>query len=68
MATTSIPQPSLFDQGTPPDPHDHAFRGFTLDTTEDEAAASFQRRYGRPPEYIVEALGILLVGPIPAAS
>lgn len=49
-----------------PDPAGHAWRAFTLDTAAEDAAAAFQRRYGRQPEYLFESRGILLAGPIPA--
>lgn len=49
-----------------PDPAGHAWHAFTLDTKEDDAAASFQRRYGTVPEFVFESRGLLLVGPIPA--
>ena len=40
--------------------------GFTLDHDELEAAAFFERRYGKQPDYIIERLGLLRLGPIPA--
>ncbi len=42
-----------------------AWRGFSLDTKEEAAAARFVELYGRPPEFIVESHGVLLVGPAP---
>lgn len=39
---------------------------FSLDHSEDDAARCFQQRYGKPPRYITENLGLLLVGPIPS--
>lgn len=39
---------------------------FSLDHSEDDAARRFQQRYGQPPRYITENLGLLLVGPIPS--
>jgi hypothetical protein len=48
-----------------PDPAGHAWRAFTLDTKEEEAAAAFLRRYGRTPEFVFESRGLLLAGPIP---
>ena len=39
---------------------------FSLDHDEDDAARRFQQRYGAPPRYITENLGLLLVGPIPS--
>jgi hypothetical protein len=50
--------------GGPPDPREHAWMGFTLDEREEAAAAAFQRRYGRPPEFVFESRGNLLCGPI----
>lgn len=44
------------------------WRAWTLDTDADEAAAAFLRRYGQAPERIVEAGGLLLLGPIPEAT
>lgn len=41
------------------------FRGFTPDTDPEEAAAIFKARYGRQPEWILDSLGVLYVGPIP---
>lgn len=49
----------------PPEPVGYAWRAFTLDTPEEEAAAAFQRRFGRPPEFVFESRGNLLCGPIP---
>ena len=49
---------------SPPDPAGHVWRAFTLDTPEEEAAAAFLRRYGRPPEFVFESRGLLLCGPI----
>ena len=39
---------------------------FQPGTSEDEAAAVFVRKFGRPPEYIAEVAGRLWVGPIDA--
>lgn len=39
---------------------------FSLDHSEDDAARRFHERYGKPPRYITENLGLLLVGPIPS--
>lgn len=64
MAATSIPQPLLITNAAP-DPAGHAWRAFTMDTREEDAAGSFERRYGVPPEYVFESKGILLVGPVP---
>jgi hypothetical protein len=49
----------------PPNPAGHSWRAFSLDTKEEEAAAIFLRRYGRPPEFVFESRGNLLCGPIP---
>lgn len=48
-----------------PDLTSRHYRGFTLDESEEAVSAQFTRRYGAPPEYIVESLGLLYVGPIP---
>jgi len=48
-----------------PNPTGSYWRAFTLDKSEDDAAAAFLRRYGQPPRYIFENLGLLLVGPVP---
>ncbi|HFD38519.1 MAG TPA: hypothetical protein ENJ31_01530 [Anaerolineae bacterium] len=42
-----------------------AYRAWTPDTDEAQAAAAFERRYGRPPTFIFEADGLLRLGPIP---
>ena len=42
-----------------------AYLAFTLDESEDYAAARFIARFGTPPETIIESHGILLVGPVP---
>lgn len=49
----------------PPEPGDRFFMAFTFDHDEEGAAAVFLRRYGRPPEFVFESRGNLLVGPIP---
>lgn len=55
----------MFD-GLAPDPAEGGvWLGFTADHSEEDAARRFQERYGRPPGYIVESLGLLLVGPVP---
>lgn len=39
---------------------------FTIDHDEADAARVFEERFGRPPEYIAESIGpLLLVGPVP---
>jgi len=41
---------------------------FTHDHDEDDAARTFEKRFGQPPEYITESAGrcpMLLVGPVP---
>ena len=48
-----------------PDPHERPYRLFTLDHSEQAAAARFKDRFGRQPDWIVEHLGYLYVGPIP---
>lgn len=47
---------------------DFAWQCFTSDTSAEDAAARFQDRHGRPPEYILESLNNLLVGPVPEES
>ncbi len=44
----------------------YEYLAFTPDHDEADAAAAFQARFGRPPEYIVESHGILWLGPVPA--
>ena len=51
-------------------PHlpDAAWLAFSADHDEDEAARTFEERFGAPPEYITESAGrykMLLVGPVP---
>lgn len=46
----------------------HTWRAYTLDHDEDAAARAFAQLYGAPPAYILEAWGVLYVGPIPAAQ
>lgn len=41
------------------------WRGYTLDTTDDEARSLFAARYGRPPARTKRSPGILLAGPLP---
>ena len=45
-----------------------AWRCWTADTPEGEAAAAFVRRYGEPPAYILERFRMLWLGPIPAGA
>lgn len=59
------PQLALEFYSGPPDPGDRFFMAFTLDHDEGAAAVVFARRYGRPPEFVFESRGNLLVGPIP---
>lgn len=67
--TTTKPAAGIdFHGGVVPDPHEHAWLGFTLDEREEVAAATFQQRYGRPPEFVFESRGNLLVGPLPATE
>ena len=61
-------QLDLLSAYSPPDPTAHYWRGFTRDTDEAEASRLFTARYGAPPEFIIEAKGILLAGPIPART
>jgi len=49
-----------------PDPRGATWLAFTGDHNEDDAAATFQRRYAQPPLHIFDGLGgLLLVGPVP---
>lgn len=49
-----------------PDPRGAVWLAFTGDHNEDDAAATFQRRYGQLPRYVFDGLGgLLLVGPVP---
>ncbi len=49
-----------------PDPRGAVWLAFTGDHNEDDAAATFQRRYAQPPLHIFDGLGgLLLVGPVP---
>ena len=41
------------------------FLAFSPDTSPEMAAARFLQRFGRPPEWILDSLGILFVGPVP---
>ena len=66
MEDQPAPQLPLEFFAPPPDPAGHAWRAFTLDTPEEEAAAVFARRYGRNPEYVFESRGLLLCGPVPS--
>lgn len=50
----------------PPDPMGSYWLAFTADHNEDDAAATFRRRYGQLPRYVFDGLGgLLLVGPVP---
>jgi len=40
------------------------YRCFSLDHNEDDATASFERRYGHKPEWVFEEQNNLWVGPI----
>lgn len=46
------------------DPHAH-YQCWSPDTDEDRAAESFERRYGKPPEYVAVVRKMLRVGPVP---
>ncbi len=49
-----------------PDPRGAVWLAFTGDHNEDDAAKAFALRYGRPPRYVFDGLGgLLLVGPVP---
>lgn len=41
------------------------WRAFSPDTTEAEAKAAFRARFGRDPETVGSALGVVLAGPVP---
>lgn len=40
------------------------WRGYTTDTTDEEARRLFQARFNRPPTTVVRAVGLVLAGPI----
>lgn len=61
MLTEQMPLPL----DAAPDPRGATWRAFTLDHDESDAAAAFLRRYGQPPRFVFEHLGLLLVGPVP---
>lgn len=42
------------------------YMGFGLPCDEDKAAARFEEKHGRPPDWIHEAANVLWVGPVPA--
>lgn len=44
------------------------WRGFSPDTTDEEARAAFVARFGREPARIVRARNLVLAGPILAAA
>jgi len=48
----------------PPDPHTYKYICVTASTNEEEAAAKFAEKYGRPPQYIFEEYGNLWLGPV----
>lgn len=41
------------------------WRGYTEDTSEEEARQMFEKRYGHPPEKVLRRPGIVLAGPVP---
>jgi hypothetical protein len=43
----------------------HAWRVFTSDHSEEDAASLFIRRFGQPPEYIFDHGPYLYAGPVP---
>ena len=52
-----------------PDPRGAVWLAFTGDHNEDDAAKVFTLRYGRPPRYVFDGLGgLLLVGPVPEGT
>lgn len=58
----------MFDGLAPDQAEGGVWLGFTADHGEEDAARRFRERYGRPPGYIVESLGLLLVGPVPPVA
>ncbi|HPI31667.1 MAG TPA: hypothetical protein PLR32_00015 [candidate division Zixibacteria bacterium] len=44
------------------------FRGFSVDTSDDDARAAFVARFGVQPERIIRGPAVVLVGPVPAAA
>jgi hypothetical protein len=65
------PKPPTRQPGGPGRHPGASWRAWTRDTDEHAAALAFERRYGQPPEYIVETPGrpgLLLVGPVPAGE
>lgn len=44
------------------------FRGFTPDTSDDDARAAFVARFGVQPERIIRGRSVVLVGPVPAGA
>ena len=48
-----------------PDLTSRNYRAYTLNHSEEDAAAEFARRYGTPPEWVWPANNVLWVGPIP---
>lgn len=44
------------------------YKGFSPDTTDEEARAAFTRQFGHAPEEIIRTKGAVLAGPIPAGS
>lgn len=59
------------DLPTRPDLSGHTWLAFTADQDEAAASRTFQTRYGRPPEYIVDvpgrtpAFSQIWLGPVP---
>ena len=47
-----------------PSPHQFNYRCFTADMDEDKAVTRFRDLFGRWPEWVIESLGLLWVGPI----
>lgn len=66
--TTPMRQPAAADRVSSEDLQRRSWRAFTRDHNEADASRLFTERYGRPPEYIIEAKGILLLGPVPAGG
>lgn len=44
-----------------------AWRGYSLDTTRGDVVALFRARYGRDPDVIRVAPGVILAGPVPGS-
>lgn len=45
-----------------------SWRGYSPDTTDEQAAAAFRERFGVPPERILRGANVVLAGPVPEAG